>query len=711
MHAKPNFVARAAEWSATHRKLAIFGWLAFVLVAIAIGSAVGQNKMTQADSYPGESGTAQHALEDSHLVPNTEMVLITGGDRQAAVRDLTAQLEKTQHVREVRSPAAERGDSTLVEYDIAGGLEEAEERVEATEEVVNDVAASHPEVDVVQYGLASANVALSETMEKDLHKAEAISMPLTMIILVIAFGSLVAAGLPLILAFSAVIATMSLVALPSQIFPVNDNVASIILLVGLAVGVDYALFYLRRDREERANGHDAKTSLRIAASTSGHAVLVSGLTVIAAMAGMYLTGDKTFTSLASGSVLVVAVAMVASISVLPAMMSWLGDRMDRGRVRMPRFLTARRERKARERRGFWPVVIDKVMRRPALAAMLAAGSLIALTIPVLGMNTQVTSVNDLPRDLQIMQSYDEIQKAFPSSTAKAQIVVEGENVREGELAAAIGDLAKESEGTRVAVSEDGHTALLDMPISGTGSDEASTAAVEHLRDTAIPATIGHVAGAEANVTGDAAKSLDQDSQLAKSLPIVFAFVIALTFLLMLVTFRSIVIPIGTIVLNMLSVGAAYGVLVLVFQNGLGESLLGFESNGGITSWLPLFLFVILFGLSMDYHVFILSRVREAFKSGMSTDDAVRHGIGSTAGTVTSAAVVMVVVFATFATLSFVDMKQMGVGLAAAVLIDATIIRGVLLPAGMKLLGDKTWWMPRLRRRGGGSVAEPQPAQA
>jgi RND superfamily putative drug exporter len=249
------------------------------------------------------------------------------------------------------------------------------------------------------------------------------------------------------------------------------------------------------------------------------------------------------------------------------------------------------------------------------------------------------------------------------------------------------------------VSEDGRTALVDVPIAGTGSDAKSTDAVEFLRDDAIPASFGAVEGAEVNVTGEAAQSIDQDKQLASSMPIVFGFVLALTFLIMLVTFKSIVIPIGTIFLNMLSVGAAYGVLVLVFQNGLGESALGFESNGGVVSWLPLFLFVILFGLSMDYHVFILSRVREAWTGGATTDEAIRKGISQTAGVVTSAALVMVAVFASFATLSFLDMKQMGIGLAAAVLIDATLIRGVLLPAGMKLLGDRTWWMPKLGRRG------------
>jgi uncharacterized membrane protein YdfJ with MMPL/SSD domain len=642
------------------------------------------------------------------------------------VRDLGTRLKAAPHVKAVRtpldrtSPVSKDGRSALVQYDVAGDLEEAQDRVGATEDVVRSVAAQHPELKVQQYGAASANNELSDTIEKDLHKAESISMPITLLLLLFACGSLVAAGLPLILAFSAVIATMSLVALPSQIFPVNDNVASIILLVGLAVGVDYALFYLRHEREERDRGHTAAEALQIAASTSGHAVFVSGLTVMAAMVGMFLTGDNMFTSLASGATLVVAVAMVASISVLPAIMAWLGERIDRGR--MPRLGRRRRRRSRRtDRRGVWPVIIDRVMRRPLLAFLAAAGLLVALSMPVLGMNTKVTSITDLPKDVSTMKAYHDISEVFPAEAAKASVVVQADDVRSGDVAKGISALEDRAEGTHVAigeirtsVSDDHRTALVEVPIAGTGSDQTSIDATNALRDDIIPATLGHVDQAQVDVTGDAAKSIDEDAQMAHSLPIVFGFVLTLTFLLMLFTFRSIVIPLGTIVLNMLSVGAAYGVLVLVFQHGLGENVLDFTSNGGITSWLPLFLFVILFGLSMDYHVFILSRVREAYDKGMSTDDAIRHGISSTAGTVTSAAIVMVAVFAAFATLSFVDMKEMGVGLAAAVLIDATLIRGVLLPAGMKLLGERTWYLPRMLARtplGRRRVAEPEPARA
>jgi RND superfamily putative drug exporter len=722
-----SLVARAAHWSTTHRKTAIFGWIAFVVVAIVIGNSVGKNEMTNADGYSGEAGVAQQALDDKKLEPNTEMVLVQGDgtladtpEFQQIVNQLTTGLKDARYVDDVRSPLdgeaaiADGGRTALVEYDVAGTLDDAEDRVQYGQAVTDRVAEKHPDYVVEQYGAASAHKAMSETVDEDLHKAESISMPITLGILLFAFGSLVAAGLPMILAISAVMATMALVALPSQVFPVNDNVASIILLVGLAVGVDYSLFYLRREREERAAGKDSETALAIASATSGHAVLVSGLTVIAAMSGMYLTGDKTFTSLASGAVMVVAIAMVASISVLPALMSWLGDRVDLGKLPL-------RKRSKREGPGIWAAIIDRVMRRPLVAAVLAAGALIALSIPTLGLNTKVTSTKDLPHDVAVIQTYEKIQQSFPAETAKADVVVQAADVRHGATAFGIDSLIRQAGRTDLAVGEmtttytrDGTAALIQIPIAGTGSDDVSTAAVETLRNELIPASLGSVQGAEVNVTGEAAQSIDSDTQLSHSMPIVFAFVLALTFVLMLVTFRSIVIPIATIVLNMLSVGAAYGLLVLIFQNGLGESILGFDSNGGITSWLPLFLFVILFGLSMDYHVFILSRVREAHDSGMSTDEAVRVGITSTAGTVTSAAIVMVGVFATFATLTLIDMKEMGIGLAAAVLIDATVIRGVLLPATLKLLGDATWYMPKgLSRVRRARRADPhaEPAQA
>jgi RND superfamily putative drug exporter len=491
----------------------------------------------------------------------------------------------------------------------------------------------------------------------------------------------------------------------------DSNVASVVILVGLAVGVDYSLFYMRREREERRSGRTANAALEAAAATSGRAVLVSGLTVIAAMAGMLFSGSPTFTSFAVGTMTVVAVAMFASISVLPAVLSKLGDRVERGRVP---FLGRLRQRFSG--RSAWSGVIQRVMRRPALSLTVSAALLVALAIPAISLQTKVSGAEDLPRDIPVVQTYDRITAAFPGEAAGATVVVEADDVSVGPVAAAIDDLVVNAEAdpqvsgkVTVEESHDDTVAAVQIPTVGSGSDAAATKAMEAVREQLVPASFAG-SGAEVNVGGQAAESKDFNDLLTQRLPIVFGFVLGLAFLLMLVTFRSIVVPIKAILLNLLSVGAAYGVLVLVFQNGLGESLLGFHSNGGVSSWLPMFLFVILFGLSMDYHVLILSRVREYVDRGMSTEEAVQRGITATAGTVTSAAVVMVAVFSVFATLSILDMKEMGVGLAVAVLIDATVVRAVMLPAAMKLLGERNWYLPsflgRLPR-----MREPEPDAA
>ena len=340
------------------------------------------------------------------------------------------------------------------------------------------------------------------------------------------------------------------------------------------------------------------------------------------------------------------------------------------------------------------------MRRPGLAILLAGGLLVALAIPALQMKSVTSGVDDFPQDVPVIQTYNKVKEVFPTEGVTATVVVEADDVRSGPAAAGIEELLAAVEGsdafrpgTEVLYSEDGTVAQINIPTPGNGTDAPSTDALYDLRDEIIPATAGGVEGTTVNVTGDAAGSEDFANNLNSRLPLIFAFVFGLAFLLLLVTFRSIVIPIKAIVLNLLSVGAAYGVLVLVFQNGNLESLLGFTSNGGVTNWLPLFLFVVLFGLSMDYHVFILSRVKELYDRGMPTDEAVSRGISTTAGTVTSAAFVMVGVFLVFVTLEFIDFKELGLGLAVAVLIDATIIRGVLLPASMKVLGDWNWYLP------------------
>jgi uncharacterized membrane protein YdfJ with MMPL/SSD domain len=703
-----NLAARMARWSGQHRKKAIFGWLAFALIVFAVGmNVIGQKNLSDLDQFSGEAREAEQALDDAGLRPVEEVVFMRSDkltlqdpEFRAAVQDVTGTLSELKYVENVTSPltgdaeVSADGHAALVGFEIAGDSTEAKDRVDPVLAAVAAAQTRHPELQIEEFGGASSNKAANAVIQDDLAKAGLLSLPVTLIILIITFGTLVAAGLPLLIGITSVMAALGLVAITSHLFPADANLPAVILMIGLAVGVDYSLFYLRREREERAAGRSERASLEAAAATSGRAVLISGVTVIAAMAGMLISGDKSFISFAEGTILVVAIAMFASLTVLPAILSWLGDRVEKGRVPV-----LGRRRPAGQSR-FWTALTARVMRRPGLSILLAGGLLVALAIPAFQMKSVTSDIDELPQDLPVIQTYNDVRKVFPTEGVTATVVVEADDVRSGAAAGGIAGLRAEVKGsdaflpgTEVIYSKDGTVAQINVPTRGNGTDAPSINALNELRDTIVPATVGGVEGTTVNVSGDAANSEDFGNKLSSRLPLIFAFVFGLAFLLMLVTFRSIVIPIKAIVLNLLSVGAAYGILVLVFQKGNGESLLGFTSNGGVANWLPLFLFVVLFGLSMDYHVFILSRVKELYERGMSTDEAVRQGISTTAGTVTSAALVMVGVFSVFVTLSFIDFKELGLGLAVAVLIDATIIRGVLLPASMKLLGDWNWYLP------------------
>jgi uncharacterized membrane protein YdfJ with MMPL/SSD domain len=709
-----NLAARAARWSARHRKTAVFGWLAFVAIAFVLGGAVGQQTIADEDYGNGSSKKGDQAIAAADFREAAdEQVLVQGkgsvkiGDPAftAAVDDTVNRLEQTRHVEKVESPLAkgnegqlsEDGRSALITFEIPGEDEDAEERVDGALAATQAAQKANPEVYVGQFGDASAEKAIGQAFEDDFQKAEVLSLPITLMILIVAFGALVAAGVPLLLGLTAVMATIGLLAPISQLFPMDESVSSVVLLVGLAVGVDYSMFYLRRKMEERDAGRSSEAALEFAAATSGRAVLVSGLTVIIAMAGMFFAGSIVFQSFAIGTILVVAVAVLGSLTVLPAVLSKLGDKVEKGRVPV---IGRMRHRNHGESR-VWGFILDRVLRRPVVALVVAGGLLVALAIPALNMHTVNPGASALPKDLEVTQVYDRIQAAFPGGPLPADVVVEADDVTRPEVQAGIEamtqralDSGQMQEPVTTNVSPDKTVEVVSIPMDGNGTDEVSEAALATLRQDIIPATVGNVGGVEVNVTGMTAGSKDFTDSMTSHLPIVFAFVLGLAFVLLLVTFRSIVVPLKAIVLNLLSVGASYGILKLVFQDGNLEGLLGFESVGGITAWLPLFLFVILFGLSMDYHVFIISRIREAVDSGMKTDEAVAHGIKQTAGVVTSAAVVMVAVFSIFGSLSMLEFKMMGVGLASAILIDATIVRGVLLPAAMKLLGDWNWYLPK-----------------
>jgi RND superfamily putative drug exporter len=697
-----GIAARAGHWSAANRKKAIGLWIAFVVVALIGGGAVGQRTLTDAESNVGESKAAEMTL-DKHgpKDPAQESVLIRSDTQtvsapafSAAIGNVRQELESADDVARVYAAQRSRdGHAALVNADLKGDPEKADETADATFAAVDRARRASPGFKVGVAGDGTAEKQLSDSIDDDFSKAETLSLPITLLILVVAFGALVAAGIPVILAISGVMATIGLVSIPSQIFPVDDAISSVILLIGMAVGVDYSLFYLRREREERARGRSPREAIDVAAATSGRAVLVSGLTVIAAMAGMFLSGNPVFISFGIGTLLVVAVAMLGSLTFLPAMMSLLGDRMEKGRIP---FLSKRRQAAGESR--VWKGIVRSVMRRPVAAILVTGTALVALAIPAFGMTVKSTGVKDFPQQLSTIRTYNQIQELYPSEHPPALLVVQADDVGSAKVRAAIDRVSDTARAEGVAVgapdvrvnSED-TVAAVSLPLAGDGESAKSKHALSELRDDLIPAAF-QGSGAQVDVSGDTASNVDWQDSLAEHLPLVFAFVLTLAFLLLLVTFRSVVVPITSIALNLLSVGAAYGVLVLVFQHGFAQGLLDAHSDG-ITAWLPLFLFVVLFGLSMDYHVFILSRIKELVDRGMPTEQAIERGIASTAGTVTSAAIVMVAVFSIFATLSFIDFKQMGVGLAAAILIDATVIRGVLLPATMKLLGERNWYLP------------------
>jgi RND superfamily putative drug exporter len=708
---RSNVAARAGRWSAQHRKAAILGWLAFVVAAVVLGGMVGTKHISQDNNGVGESGRAQQVLHDRFPQPTNEQVLVqsstlTARDPafRAAVHDVIGRLSAVRTVENIRSPliAANRGEvsrdghSVLVGFQITGKSTKADKRVGASLAATAAAQRAHPNLRIEQAGEASSTKALNASFNNDFAKSRTLSIPITLIILIVAFGALVAASIPVLLAATGVAATLGLVALVSQIAAVDQVVAETVLLIGMAVGIDYSLFYMRREREERAAGLDEQAALQAAAATSGRSVLVSGLTVMAAMAGMYLAGNKTFSSMATGTIMVVAVAVLGSLTVLPALLSKLGDRVMKGRVP----IVARRRESGAEPR-LWGAVVDRVLRRPLASVIVVAGLVIALAIPAFGLHTSVPGLQGLPDGLPIVKTLNRIEVAFPGGPIPAYVVIQSRDVTSQRVQAAIANLEQRALATgqihqpfQVQVNSRHDLAVVSMPLSGKGTDAASYRALDTLRTDVIPATVGSTPGVRAAVTGMTAQSMDFNDSMKSHAPIVFAFVLTMAFLLLLVTFRSIVLPVTAIVLNLLSVGAAYGVLVLVFQHTWAQGMLGFKSTGAITSWLPLFLFVILFGLSMDYHVFIISRIREAYDKGMRTDDAIAHGIKSTAGPVTSAAIVMVAVFAIFASLGALEFKQLGVGLAVAILLDATLIRAVLLPATMKLLGDANWYLPR-----------------
>jgi uncharacterized membrane protein YdfJ with MMPL/SSD domain len=702
------------RWSTRRPVLAIAAWMTFVVAAVLALSLTGLKPLN--NGAVGESARG-NALMDSHQLAVSQnenaylhSVTLTTDDPgfRAAIGQVSSQMHRALGGR-VHVALARDQHAALVSAEPTRPFDTA-----SLQASVAAVGTAHPGVSAVVANPTSGS-------GNDLHRAAILSVPVTLLVLLISFGALVSALVPVTLAATAVIAAFGLLGPISQLFPLDDSVKTVVLLIGMAVGVDYALFYVVRSREERRRGLSTRDALARTSRTSGRAVLIAGTTVAIAMAGQFVVGSDIFNGIAAGTIVVVACAVAGSVTVLPALLQLLGPRVDRGRIRfLPQLATAGESR-------FWAGLVDKVMRRPVVAACLSGGLLVVLAIPALGLHVAKPSSDALSSASQ-SELAAQITREFPSTSSPAKVVATWPANRTPEVRQAVERLEALAATQGVAhppfsvgLGQDGRSLELDLPLTGFGDNTASRNSVRRLRNVLVPETLGRVPGVRTAVTGDTAQDIDFTNQMRHGVPYVVAFVLALAFVLLLVAFRSIVVPIKAIVLNLLSVGASYGVLVLVFQHHWAQGALDFRSDGAIISWLPLFLFVVLFGLSMDYHVFILSRVREGVDSGMRTEEALRYGISRTAGVVSAAALVMVGVFSLFGTASALDLKEAGVGLAVAVLLDATVVRGVLLPATMKLLGERNWylpswlaWLPRASLEGetleGGAAgtAHPQP---
>lgn len=694
---------RVARWSATHPWRAIALWLVFVVAAIAVGSLSGMHQASDVDQLSGQSQQAERWIHDAGLTaPDTENVLVTPrsgtlSDTQARAAALAAaatRMHALPQVTAVGAPVSStHGDAMTIQVTLKKDAD-AKPLLAATSAVQKQF----PGLRVEEVGSVSLNDAVNDQVAKDLSTAGTVSLPVTLVILLVAFGAIVAAGVPILLALSAVGAATGLTTLSTHFIPGTGTTSSMILLMGMAVGVDYSLFYVKRARAERHKGRTQLDAVEIAAETAGHSVLVSGLAVLVSMIGLYFASDATFAALATGSIIVVAVAVLGSLTVLPAVLVKLGRRIDRPRVPVLwRLTTGDREPRV------WSALLRPSLERPGRTLTIAVLILGAIAAPALAMKLQSDSTRSLPNSISEKQTLDRLVAAFPDKQAEQRVVVRATPAEASAVDAALRSIATTATQSRLFLPETTpqlqtsadrtvHVLTLDAPFDAESAQARQ--GITLLRGTVVPHALTDLSGAQWAVGGDTAQNMDTDQNMADHLPWVIAFVVLFTMVIMGWVFRSVVIAVTTAAVNLLSAGAAFGVLVLTFQHSWAESLLGFQSTGALINWIPLFTFAVLFGLSMDYHVFVISRIREAAERGLSTREAIREGILGSAGTVTSAALVMVSVFAIFASLHMIEMKELGVGLAVAVLVDALVVRVIVLPSLMMLLGRWNWWPGR-----------------
>jgi len=742
---------RIAMWSARHRWPVSGLWFVFTIGLFALSLSIGGIKAADASGNPNEQRLEASKALDVFNAGGTNnpseqfLVVIDGGPGaasdpafKAAVGDLVTKLRgATAEIDGVATPSFDHlvnpfeappgaglispdGTSVRIAGRVPGDVTRVAALLKPVRPIMDAVRAANSNRAIHVVSFTFINDDITNLISNDLDESLKLTIPLTFIILLFAFGAIVASVVPLVLAITSLVTAFGMLGIYSQLVgPVSANATQLIVLIGLAVAVDYSLFMITRFRVERRAGRDRARAIEVSSSTAGRAVFFSGLAVMISLAGLITLGVSLFTSMAVGTISVVLVSVIGSLTFLPATLSILGDRVNAGRPAawLPRVAAvlplgpvSRRGRSAlgwldrraaaQEGSGFWGRLVTSVMARAVPMTVLSAGFLILLALPVLHLRTGTTDISAFPDTIDGVAGIKLLNQKWPQGTElQLQIVVT--NSDRPDTRAAIERLKTEglkltglSEPVTVTPSRDGHVAMVSFTMAGGLNDEVNRALVRQVRSDLNPAVFTGVPDTRTYVTGDAAFSVDVTNLYANGVPTIFLFVLSLSFLLMLVAFHSIVIPIKAIMLNLLSTAAAYGVLVLVFQDGWFAGPLGITPSGVIESWVPLFIFTILFGLSMDYHLFILTRIKEARDRGLESRAAVAKGIAVTAGVITSAASIMVVVFGVFVTLKFVFIQQLGLGLAVAVFIDATVIRSVLLPASMTLLGDWNWWMPR-----------------
>ncbi|MFD3659988.1 MMPL family transporter [Streptomyces sp. NPDC058659] len=726
-----NPTVRMARYSARHPWRALIGWILFVALCLGAGLALGANPATTEDFRIGEAGRAEALAAEGGLQQKPlERVIVqaapgTGpldrAEADAAAREVVARMRQLPEVLSVADPVADARHTALrVDVTMNGAEFEGKQHVDALLAQTAEVQAAHPRLIVEEVGSPSIGKGVDKLRGDDLARTEVIALPVTLITLLIVFGSIVMAVVPLLLALSSIVAAVGLSMVASHVFPDAGVGTNVILLIGLAVGVDYTLFYLKREREERARAVGGRLTtqavVEVAAATSGRAVVVSGLAVAVSSATLYLADDVIFSSIATGAVVVTLVAVLSSLTVLPALLALLGERAERRGARKAAKAAARvaAGRPVRRRALRTPgsartgggritaAVLRPVARHPAATLAVSSLALVALALPVLNITITEMSRETHSRAIPAMRTYDRLLTAYPELRSMHQVVVRADAERAGDVAGALRELAGRAAAEDPAIggtpvvrtSADRRVTLLEMPVHRSVNSPEAHASLDRLRGGLVPETVGALPGAEVAVTGEVARYADYPAHQKRKLPLIVGALLLVTFAMTVWAFRSVVLGLVGVVLNLLSAFASLGVLVLVFQNEWAEGLLDFTSTGSIGSRVPLFLFVILFGLSMDYQVFVISRIREARLKGVPTRQAVLDGVSSSAGVVTSAAVVMVTVFASFAALHLIEMKQIGFSLAVAVLLDAFVIRILVLPSLMLLLGEANWWPAR-----------------